>query len=66
MEKLVLKDNNGRNYVVDKPIRFQKHLLEFHVDKGKADNSIHEEKGFYFTVTSEMLEKVTSFINKTK
>ena len=38
----------------------QKHLLEFHVCNGEADNSIHEEKGFYFNVTSEMLEKITS------
>ena len=64
MEKLILKDNSSRNFVVDDPKRFQKHLLEFHVYNGEADNSIHEEKGFYFTVTSEILEKVTSFINK--
>ena len=64
MKKLILKDNRGRNYVVDNPKLFQKHLLEFHVCNGEADNSIHEEKGFYFNVTSEMLEKVTSFINK--
>ena len=66
MEKLILKDNSGRNYIVDNPKLFQKHLLEFHVYNDEADNSIHEENGFYFTVTSEMLEKVTSFINKTK
>ena len=64
MEKLILKDNSSRNFVVDDPKCFQKHLLEFHGYNGEADNSIHEEKGFYFTVTSEMLEKVTSFINK--
>ena len=64
MEKLILKDNSGRDYVVDNPKRFQKHLLEFHIYNGEADNSIHEEKGFYFTVTSEMLEKVSTFISK--
>ena len=64
MAKLILKDNSGKNYVVNNPKRFQKHLLEFHASNGEANNSIHEEKGFYFTVTSEMLEKVTSFINK--
>jgi len=64
MEQLILKDNKGRNYTIDDPKRFQTHLLEFHTLIGKADNSIHEENGFYFTVTSEMLEKVTSFVKK--
>ena len=64
MEKLILEDKSGRNYEVNNPESFQKHLLEFHVYNGEADNSIHEEKGCYFTVTSEMLEKVTSFVNK--
>ena len=64
MEKLILIDNSGRNYEVNNPESFQKHLLEFHVYNGEADNSIHEEKGCYFTITSEMLEKVTSFVNK--
>ena len=64
MEKLILKDNSTRNYVVDDPKKFQKHLLEFHVYNGEADNSIHEEKGYYFTVTSEILEKVTNFVKK--
>ena len=64
MEILILKDNSGRNYVVDNPKCFQKHLLEFHAYNGEADNSIHEENGFHFIVTSEMLEKVTSLINK--
>ena len=64
MAKLILKDNSGRNYVVDNPKLFQKHLLDFHVCNGEADNSIHEENGFNFIVTSKMLEKITSFINK--
>ena len=64
MHKLVLIDNNGREYIVKDPQRFYNHLTNFHCSDKKGDNSIHEEKGFYFTVTSEMLEKVTSFINK--
>ena len=64
MAKLILKDNSGKNYVVNNPKRFQKHLLEFHISNGKANNSIHEENGFYFTVTSEMLDKVSTFISK--
>ena len=46
MAKLILKDNNGKNYVVKNPKRFQKHLLEFHISNGQANNSIHEEKVF--------------------
>ena len=64
MEKLILKDNRGINYEIDDPKRFQKHLLQFHTLNGKADNSTHEEKGFYFTVTYEILKKVTSFVAK--
>ena len=64
MDKLVLKDNKERYYKVDNFKRFLNHLLEFHTSNGKANNSIHEENGFYFTVTSVMLEKVISFIKK--
>ena len=66
MEKLILKDNTERNYEVDDSKRFLNHLLEFHTLNGKANNSIHEENGFYFTVTSEMLEKLISFVKKLK
>ena len=64
MKKLILQDNKGKNYEVDDPQHFQKHLFDFHTLKGKADCSTHEENGFYFIVTSEMLEKVTSFVKK--
>ena len=46
MAQLILKDNSGINYVVNNPKRFQKHLLEFHITNGQANNSIHEEKVF--------------------
>ena len=62
MEKLILKDNSSRNFVVDDPKRFQKHLLEFHVCNGEADNSVHEENGFYFTVTEDLFNKVENFV----
>ena len=64
MKKLMLKDNRGKNYQIEDPKSFHKHLLKFHSLNGIANNSIHEENGFYFTVTSGMLEEVTSFVVK--
>ena len=64
MNKLIVKDDKGNNYVVNDPNRFRQHLLDFHTFKGKADLSLHEENDHYFTVTSKLLEEVHSFIEK--
>ena len=66
MNQLIIQDNNGNNYIVDKPKQFKKHLIDFHTLKGKANLSLHEENGHYFTVTTKLLDEVNNFIKKSK
>ena len=49
MNQLIIIDNNRNNYIVGNPKQFRKHLIDFHTSNGKADNSLHEENGCYFT-----------------
>ena len=48
MSKLsvTLKDDNGRDCVIENIRTFQKHIIMFH----KSGVSIHDENGHYFTV----------------
>ena len=55
-------DNNGKKYLIKKIDKFFQHLVEFHTDNGRANNSIHEENGYYFTVTSELFKRVEEFV----
>ena len=66
MNILIVRDNNGNKYVVDNPKLFRKHLFEFHTYNDKADLSLHEENGHYFTATSKLLNEVNEFIKKNK
>jgi len=66
MNKLTVKDNNGKDYTIDDPIRFKQHLLDFHTLNDKANLSLHEENGYYFTVTTKLLNEVITFIKKNK
>ncbi len=66
MNKLTVKDNNGKDYTIDDPSRFKKHLLDFHTSNDKANLSLHEENGYYFTVTTKLLNEVITFIEKNK
>jgi len=51
-------DNNGEQYLIKDINKFYKHLVEFHTHNGIANNSLHEEKGYYFTVTEEFFENI--------
>ena len=62
MNKLILLDDNGRNYIVNNPKSFYQHLVDFHCTKKVPNFSIHEENGFYFTVTSELFKRVEDFV----
>ena len=64
MSQLIVKDNEGNNYIVDDPKLFWQHLSDYHTSKGKANLSLHEESGYYFTVTTKLLEQVNNFIKK--
>ena len=44
--RVTLKDDIGRNCIIDNIRTFQKHLIMFH----RTGTSIHEENGHYFTV----------------
>ena len=61
MSELIIIDNSSREYLVKDPKRFYNHLIEFHTQDKKANLSIHEENGFYFTVTQELFKKVKKF-----
>ena len=62
MANLILSDNNSRKYIVKDPQRFYDHLIEYHTTNKIADNSVHEENGFYFTVTEDLFNKVENFV----
>ena len=62
MNKLVLTDNNSKKYIVDDPKCFYNHLIKYHTTNKLADHSVHEENGFYFTVTEDLFNKVENFV----
>ena len=66
MEKLILIDNSSREYTVKDPHRLYDHLLDYHSKDKMADNSIHEENGFYFTVDEKLFKKVENFVLNSK
>ena len=63
MNKLTVKDNSGKDYTIDDPKRFKQHLLDFHTSNDKANLSLHEENGYYFTVTEDFFEKIKIMFN---
>jgi len=66
MTNLILSDNNSKDYIVKDPKRFYDHLIEYHTTNNIADNSVHEENGFYFTVTENLFKKVENFVSNNK
>jgi len=66
MNELTLTDNSSREYIVKDPRRLYNHLIEYQTTNEKADHSVHEENGFYFTVTEELFKKVEDFVSNYK
>ena len=64
MKSLIINDNSGKKYEVMDIKRFYKHLVNYHTFNNQADNSVHEENGYYFTVSQELFDKVKIFIEK--
>ena len=62
MNKLILIDNKNKEYVVKDPHRFYDHLIDYHCNDKIANCSVHEENGFYFTVTKDLFKKVENFV----
>ena len=66
MCRLFLIDNSGKKYFVEEPQSFYQHLVKYHSFDNKGDYSIHEENGFYFTVTKDLFKKVENFVINSK
>tara|TARA_Y100000590_G_C15359068_1_gene878193 strand:+ start:523 stop:720 length:198 start_codon:yes stop_codon:yes gene_type:complete len=64
MKKLIILSNNNKEYVVNNPENFLNHLKKYHSKKGKGDNSIHEENGYYFTVTNDFYKSIVDWFDK--
>ena len=54
MNKILLKDNNDKTYVVKDIESFHTHILNYH----SSGISIHEENGYYFTVDEKFRKKI--------
>ena len=59
-------DNNGKKYLIKDINKLYEHLIEFHTNNGRANNSLHEENGYCFTVTTKLLDEVNKFIKNNK
>ena len=57
-------DDNGKAYNIRDLKRFKKHILDFHSQNGKGDNSLHEENGHWFSVTKVFYEQIMSIKEK--
>jgi len=58
MDKIIIEDNYGRSFEINDLKNFKNHLINFHSYNGKADNSIHEEEGYYFTVNDNFYNMI--------
>ena len=65
-EDFIIKSDDGREYAIPDINKFIKHLTDFHTTNGAGNNSLHEENGFYFTVTDEFYLSVKKMINSKK
>ena len=53
-----IKDNEGIYYEIKDIKKFAKHIFQFH----SIGTSLHQEKGFNFTVDDVFREKVINFL----
>ena len=60
MNKLILRDKSGVDYVVKDPQRFSNHIFKIHGE----GTSIHEEEGRYFVVDDDLREKIRNFLSQ--
>ena len=58
MKKIYIKDDNGDDFLIENLEEFKKHIIKYHSHNNQGDNSIHEEKGRFFTVTKEFYKLV--------
>ena len=53
MEKVIIKDDYGRNYLVKDINKFKGHITKYHSLNNRGDGSLHIEDGRYFTISKE-------------
>ena len=58
MNKIIIQDNYGRSFEINNLENFKNHLINFHSYNGKADNSLHEENGYYFTINEDFYNMI--------
>ncbi len=59
-KKVTIKDDCGRDCVIENIQSFHKHLQMFH----KKGVSIHDENGHYFTVDDSFREKINGLLRE--
>ena len=57
-----IKDNNGIYYEIKDIKKFAKHIFQFH----SIGISLHQEKGYDFTVDDSFREKIAYFLKHEK
>ena len=65
-ENYFVTSHDGRRYKIPNINNFFDHLTDFHTDNGHGNNSLHEENGFYFTVTEDFYNSVKKMFNSKK
>ena len=58
MNKIIIQDNYGRSFEIKDLNNFKNHLINFHSYNGMADNTLHEEYGYYFTVNDDFYNMI--------
>ena len=57
-----IKDNDGKYFVIKDIKKFAKHIFQFH----SIGISLHQEKGFNFTVDAAFRDKLENFLKNKK
>ena len=58
--KVILKDDNGNDCIIENILDFQKHIDSYH----SSGVSIHEENGHYFRVDDKFRENLVKIVYK--
>ena len=53
-----ITDIYGNYYDIPDIQIFKEHIIKYHTIDGKADNSIHEENGFYFKIDNQFFDNI--------
>ncbi len=65
-EGFIIKSDYGREYAILDINIFFNYPTDFHTVNGNGNNSLHEENGFYFTITHEFYLSLKKMLNSKK